>query len=254
MLDDKELRKLSKELIAEPDNYIRSFRRNVSLYIDQKDITLQEVADLADISISTLKSFLYGNSKDCNLSMAVRLARVFGVSVDELIGAGTIHPQACNSLQTLRQLPESFTHFVRWCIKYHYDNISCKNFSERAVEVMNVDISNEGNMVLSNQLQIMDISELSNEIRPKAYLGIRIPNDMYAPIFFEGDILLLANDRRPKNKEKIIFPTSDNLWVLERCEEEKEVVYKSIRDGKIMAKEKDIDNILGYIVKVYKAN
>lgn len=250
MMNMKELKALSSRLISEPEDYMHSFRRNVSLYIDQKEITLQEVAELADISVSTLKSFLYGGSKDCNLSTAIKLARVFNVSVDELVGSGTIPPQTCNSLQTMRKLPDSFTHFVRWCINYHYDNINRHNMTERAIEVMQPTLGDGGTLQLTNHMKLLDISDLNDNIRPKIFMGIRIPNDMYAPIYFEGDILLIANDRNPFPNEIFIFSTADNMWLLKRQDKNNMITYNSIRDGRVIAKEKDIEHILGYVVKV----
>ena len=250
MMNMKELKALSSRLISEPEDYMHSFRRNVSLYIDQKEITLQEVAELADISVSTLKSFLYGGSKDCNLSTAIKLARVFNVSVDELVGSGTIPPQTCNSLQTMRKLPDSFTHFVRWCINYHYDNINRHNMTERAIEVMQPTLGDGGTLQLTNHMKLLDISDLNDNIRPKIFMGIRIPNDMYAPIYFEGDILLIANDRNPFPNEIFIFSTADNMWLLKRQDTNNMITYNSIRDGRVIAKEKDIEHILGYVVKV----
>lgn len=248
MMNEIKLRALSSNLVSEPDNYMHSFRRNISLYIEQKDITLQEVSEHADISISTLKSLLYGDAKDCTLSTAIKLARVFSVSVDELVGCGTISPQTCNSLQTMRQLPESFTHFVRWCIRFHYDNLKSHNVSKRAIEVMQPDIGGEGNLKMTNQMEFLDISDLGDDIRPKIFMGIRIPSDMYAPIYFEGDILLIANDRVPRQRERVVFSVSNNLWILEKRVRDGITEYISIRDGKPRARESDIENILGYIV------
>lgn len=249
MMNETNLRMLSSKLIAKPDDYMHSFRRNISLYIDQKDITLQEVSEKADISLSTLKSLLYGDAKDCTLSTAIKLARVFNVSVDEMVGCGTISPQTCNSLQTMRQLPESFTHFVRWCIRFHYDNLKSHNVEKRAIEVMQPEISGEGNLRMTNRMEFLDISHLNDDIRPKIFMGIRIPSDMYAPLYFEGDIILIANDRVPKEHEWIVFSISNNLWILEKQIKDGNVEYVSIRDGKTRAKEKDIENILGYIVR-----
>ncbi|MCQ2519760.1 MAG: helix-turn-helix transcriptional regulator, partial [Lachnospiraceae bacterium] len=249
MISDTELRSLSTRLVAEPDDYMRSFRRNISLYIDQKEITLQEVAERADISISTLKSLLYGNSDNCTLTTAVKLAKAFEVSVDELVGCGTISPQTCKSLQTMRQLPESFTHFVRWCIRFHHDNLKSHNVAKRAIEIMNPDIGGDGNLKMTNRMEFLDISELNDDVRPKIFMGIRIPSDMYAPYYFEGEVILIANDRVPKERERIVFSTSNNLWILEKRGTGANTEYISIRDGKTMAKEKDIENILGYIVK-----
>lgn len=255
MLDANELKELSRKLISEPDNFIHSFRRNISVYVDQKGITLQEVAELADISLSTLKSFLYGDSKDCNLSMAVKLARVFGVSIDELVGAGTLPEQTRDSIQTLRQLPDSFTHYLRWEIHFHEQMLKTKKVTEKSIEVMCAKIGENGNMRLSNDMEVLDIRHLSDGIKPKVFVGVKIPTNLYAPKYFEGDILLIANDRVPLPGEHIVMCYSGNIWVLEKGTSKddtgkKEVCYYSIRDGGRRASEQDVQFIIGYVAGI----
>lgn len=252
MLKEQELKELSCKLVSEPDNYMHSFRQNIALYTDRKGITLQEVADIADISLSTLKSFLYGNSKDCTLGTTIKLARAFNVSIDELVGAETITPETALSLKTLRLLPESFTHFVRWGIQFHYENLKKGNVPNKAIEVMQPKVSHEGNLILSNQMSLMDISDLSDSLRPKVFLGVKIPNDAYAPHFFENDILLIANDRKPMIDEKIIFTTGDNMWIAMKKSINGECNYYCVRNNKICNNINDITNIMGYVAKVIR--
>jgi len=255
MLDKKNLNEMSNNLIIRPNDYMTAFRRNVSMYINRKEITLQEVAELADISLSTLKSFLYGDSKDCSLSMAVKLSKVFGISVDELIGAGTLAEQTCNSLQTLRQMPESFTHFLRWEIHFHHNMMITKKVKDKLVDVMIAKVGENGNMLHTNNMDVYDVSHLSDGIKPKVFMGIKIPNNMYNPEYFQGDILLLANDRAPFDGERVVICYAENMWILE-CRYERgdngkmTTSYYSIRDGGKRATEEQVQFIMGYIAKV----
>lgn len=255
MLERSKLHELAHKLVTKPDNYMKAFRRNVSLYIDQKEITLQEVAELADVSLSTLKSFLYGDSKDCSLSLAVKLARVFEVSVDELVGAGTIESQTCNSLQTLRKMPQSFTHFLRWEIEFHHTMLVTKKVEDKLIDVMRPKVGENGNMTMTNNMDVLDISHLSDSLKPKIFMGVRIPNNMYSPEYFQGDTLLLANDRAPFEGDRIVICYADNMWILE-CRYEvnaagkKEMAYYSIRDGGKRATVDQVQFIMGYIAKV----
>lgn len=88
-MDKERLLQLSERLIAEPDDYMHSFRANMYMYIGEKDITIQNISDETEIPISTLKTLVYGGTKDCYLSTAVKLARLFNVSIDKLIGSDT---------------------------------------------------------------------------------------------------------------------------------------------------------------------
>ena len=258
MLEKKRLKQLSQNLVSDPEDYISSLRRNLFMYVDQKDITLAEIAEAADISFSTLRSFLYGDAEDCRLSTVVKLAHALGVSMDELVGSGTISPQTCESLQLIRQLPESFTHFVRWAIHYHYNKLTSKEVTEKAIEVMVANCSENGNLKMTNQLEIVDISGINDDLRPKIYMGIKVPCNHYEPKYFKGDILLLANDRSPKPSEDVIIGVGDNMWILNRRDEKidgkQHMVYYSIRDDRKCADEKDVNIIVGYVVKVIQAD
>lgn len=256
MVDNKILRKLSKDLVANPEDYMESFRKNLFMYVDRKDITLSELAEKADISVSTLRSFMYGDSTDCYVSMVVKLAKALGVSCDELLGSGTISPQTCESLQLMRQLPDSFTSFVRWAIHYHYGLLNENKVSIQSVEIMYAEYADNGNLKATNNFYVMDISDLSDDIRPKVFLGIRIPGDSYEPLYYEGDILLVANDRNARNGETVVVTTGDNLWFLKRKEEwennKKVVNYYSLRNNKKLLSEDSSMFILGYLVKVVR--
>lgn len=254
MLDEMELRKLSKNLITDEDNYMHSFRENIRMYIDNKDITLSEIAELADMPESTLKTFVYNGGKDCHLSTAIKLAKAFHVSVDELVGAGTISSQTCESLQIMRQLPISFTHFVRYATHLHYQKLTAGEITEKAIEIMTPEIDNSGGMVMTNTFDIMDISTLSEDIRIKTFMGIRIPSNLYAPHYYADDTLLIANDRNPRNGERVVVNAGDNLFILmvkyEDVGGRYKKMYYSIRDGKLRSTEDRIKLELGYITKV----
>lgn len=256
MVDKKILRRLSKDLVANPENYIDSFRKNLFMYVDRKDITLSELAEEADISVSTLRSFMYGDSTDCHVSTVVKLAKALGVSCDELLGAGTINSQTCEALQLMRQLPESFTHFVRWAIHYHYGLLNANKVTEQAVEVMFAEYADNGNLKATNNFEVMDISNINDDIRPKVFLGIKIPGDSYEPIYYPGDVLLVANDRNARNGETVVITTNDNLWFLkrmeERLEDKKTVNYYSMRNGKRVLSDVSTPFVLGYVVKVIR--
>lgn len=254
MIDRKELVKLSCRLQTKPDSYMESFRENIRMYIEQKGITLVEVAEAADMPESTLKSFVYGKSKDCHLSTAVKLARVFAVSVDELVGSGTISPQTCDSLKIIRQLPSSFKHFVRYALHLHYKKLTDGTISEKAIEVTEAKVHETGGICLTTEFSFIDISDLNEDIRAKVFMGIRIPSDLYEPYYFEGETLLIANDRNPRNGENVVASVGSCVYILrtkiEKINGEKKRTYYSIRDGKRRSTEDRVKLVIGYIAHV----
>ena len=64
MMNKEKLKKISRNLSANSDDFMSAFRRNMFMYIDEKDITIKDISDESDVPFSTLNTFLYGNSKD----------------------------------------------------------------------------------------------------------------------------------------------------------------------------------------------
>ena len=256
MLDKKNLRKLSKNLVSNPDDYMVSFRKNLFMYVEQKDISLAEIADEADLSLSTLRSFLYGDSQDCHVSTVVKLAKALKISCDELLGAGTISDQTCESLQLVRQLPESFTHFVRWAIHFHYGKLTSGEVTSRSIEVMQPICHDNGNLKMTNDFDVIDIGHLSDDVRPKIFMGIKIPCEHYIPIYFPGDILLIANDRSSKRSENVVVSVGDYMWIVNRREEIEEGHkvdnFYALRDNRKRASGDEIGIVIGYIADVIR--
>lgn len=254
-MKDENLRKLSKNLVTNNTDFMRSFRHNLLMYVGEKDISIHDIAEEADISFETLKSLIYGDSKDCKLSTAVALAKALGVSVDELVGADTIEPVVKESISITRNLPDNYVHFVRWAIRYYERMLEEKKVSSKAVNVMLPVCSNEGNIVLTNNFEVRDISKIKEFVRPKVFMGIKLPSDAYMPIYAEEDILLIANDRLPMPNENSVIIYGGFMWLAKRrldvCENgEKRACFYSIRDGKFRVAESDIEELIGYVADV----
>ena len=253
-MDAKLLNQLTRTMEANPADYMVSFRENLRKYIDHKEISLSDIAEEAGLSSETLKSLVYGDSKDCKLSTVVALARALHISVDELVGCGTISPVMCESIAITRNLPSNFVHFVRWAIRYHERCIHEAKVSKKAVNIMIAEETGEHNITINNNFELMDISDLSDMIRPKIFMGIRIPNDNYMPLVSEGSVLLLANDRKPLPSENVVVISGGFLWIVKREEEKTpngtKVYYRSPRDSRYRYDADEIEDILGYVAKI----
>ena len=59
-MHNEKLNKLSLKLVADKTNYMSAFKKNIDMYINEKDIKLREISEKADIPFETLKSFIYG--------------------------------------------------------------------------------------------------------------------------------------------------------------------------------------------------
>lgn len=253
-MENQLLKELSKNLVAEPTDYMKSLKKNLQMYVDQKEISLSSIAEAADISQDTLKTLLYGRSTDCKLSTVIALSRALNVSVDELVGAGTISEETKKSIQISRNLPERLLYFIRWAIRYHQRQLESKKITSKAINVMTLDCSNNGNLLMSNNFDLLDFKDLEDFVSYKVFMGLKIPCDNYMPVLSKGDVLLLANDRNPLQNEMVVVVTNEYAKIVRRKEEvingQKQAVYYSIRNNSFLANEDSIDEVIGYVVKI----
>ena len=247
MLEKEKLKKISKNLSANRDDFISAFRHNLFMYIDEKDITIKDISEESDVPFSTLNTFLYGNSKDIKLSTAVKLAKALNVSIDELIGAGTINEVSRESIAICRNLPDNALYLIRWYIRY-IDSLNKKNEPHRRyVSVMELECNHNGNLKITTNYRHIDITDIGEEYRSKVFFGITIPCEHYMPTYSPYDILLIANDRDAKINENVLIRTDGNLFIAKRKVENGIVKYYSIRDGKFRLSEDEVDEVIGYI-------
>lgn len=245
-MQNENLKKLSLKLVADKDDYMTAFRKNIDMYLDEKDITIKDVAASAEIPFETLKTFLYGDAKDCKLSTAVKLARAFHVSIDELVGAETVLPQARECMPMYRNLSENDQYLIRWFVNYLMTLSSAEENKSLYRSVMDIECVN-GSLKLTSVYHRVNISEVPAEMRTKIFFGIKMPCDHYMPVYTPYETLLIANDRLPMHGENCLIRVKKNIYIAKNKIENGEVKFYSIRDGKFRLNRDEIDEIVGYI-------
>lgn len=246
--------KISEEKMVEKSTkYIDTFRKNIDMLMAEHDYTIKETAEIADISYDTLKTFLYDKeAKDCRLSTAVKLARAFHVSIDELVGAGTIEPKGLDSMKTYRTLPHGSRRFIDWHVR-NQKFIHEKHSDKKIANIMVPMCANNGNMKITSDYEIMDISHLGDELTYKIFLGIKIPCLHYLPHYTEGDVLLIANDRNAMKGENTVIEINGNLIITNRVVENGVEKYYGLRDSKLRPADTNQIEVLGYVAKIIRA-
>ena len=249
-MKNQNLKNQGEKKVEKSTKYIDTFRKNIDELMEHAGYTIKETAESADISFDTLKTFLYDKeAKDCRLSTAVKLARAFGVSIDELVGAGTIDERSLENMKIYRTLPDGSKSLIDWHVK-NQKFIREKHNNKRIISVMKPLCACSGNMKITSDYEELDVDNLGDELFHKVYIGIKIPCSHYLPYYTEGEILLLANDRDAMQGENTVIVVNNNLIITKRVVENGIARYYGIRDGKFRSEEtKDIE-ILGYITKV----
>lgn len=223
------------------------FRQNILMYAGAKNMTMVEVAEKSDIPINTINSFLHKVSNDMKVSNVERIAKTFGISIDELVGADTLHELTKESLEICRNLPENDLMLVRWFIRC-LDNLNSRTEpNKRYVKVMLPEEDNDGNCKLVSKFENLEITNLKEPLRSKVFIGFKIISDYYMPYYFPNDIILIANDRTARPNEHVLVRTGDCVFIVKRILENGVAKLYSIRDEKYRIDESEVDEVIGYV-------
>lgn len=251
-MEKEKLRKLSLNLTTDRNDYMKAFRKNIDMYVSQKDITLKEIAEEADIPYSTLNTFLYGTSTDCKLSTAVKLARAFGITVDELIGAETMEPETRECVAMSRALKPHHRYVNRVFVKHQYLLHGDVPSSSKQISVMLPECCH-GHLKTTNIVEAVNIDHLNPSVRSEVCLGIKIPCVHYEPYYMPDEVLLLGAHRDGVNNERCVVSKDGNMYIcikkIEYIDSIKKIKYLSLMDRKnILFTSDEIDDKIGYVI------
>lgn len=250
-MENKKNISFAENLVSNPTNFVDSFRKNIFHLMETRDLSIRELAEKADMPFETLKSFLYGNSKDCKLSTAVKLATAFGISIDELVGAETLQPLSRQSLAMCRKMPDYVVYLIRSFIRHQYRLQNQFDVDSINIPVLLPECQN-GYLQTTNITETVCIDHLTNGLKSKICIGLKIPCEHYEPFYMPNEIVLLAADRDAQHNERCVVSYRGSLFLTKKLffieNGEKKFKHVSLLDGKTEILPRDIDDKWGYVV------
>ena len=252
MTKNNKIKKTSLKFMSNRDNWMYAFRYNINLFVVNKIYTLREIAEMAEVPFSTLSAFLYGDATDCKLSTVVKLARALGISIDELIGAGTIEPDIQEFIAMSRELESHHRNVIRGFVRHQYNMHAGTPEKVKRISVLLPECQS-GSLRTTTASEPIDITHLPAAIRSNACVGVRIPCDHYEPHYFQDEIILLGADREAHNGERCVVRYGGNLYIcIKRIEHPggKELIkYMSVMDSRqVLFTREEIDDKCGYVI------
>lgn len=247
------LRGFRPKMVVNEENFMCAFRQNLDAYISHPKITLNQIAEEADVSNSTLHSLFYGNdNKGCSLSTAVKLAKALGISIDELTGAGTIaDSEGLECIAMYRELPDYVQHLIVSFVRHQHKLHTCFPPGTKNVPVLLPECCN-GYLRTTNLTDAVCIDNLTDGLKARITLGIKIPCEHFEPHYMPGEIVLLGADRCALNDEKCVVVYRGYYYLAKKNvymeNGKKKVRYVSLLDSSAVVLSEDVEERLGYVV------
>lgn len=248
------LEKIFKSLVANPTDPIDSFCHNVISCKEIYGYTWQEISDKANVSMEQLKAINSFKNADYKLSTAVKLALLFDISIEELVGAKTIYPETLESYQKIRLMPNYYREYHRWYIDFVYNTMKQHGNCKEAVPLAIPDCDGNGNLRFNTKFirNSINISHIDPQNQTKVFLGIKVPCNHYMPLFSRFDTLLIANDRKPLPSEVCVIAVNGCFWFAHYKYDKTEKIGKfyNINDLAFRFNHDENVQLIGYIADI----
>ncbi len=258
MVQGKDSQKTAAKLTVGQDDYMKSLKENILLYLADMNMSLNGFSEYVDIPYSTLNTIVYGSPKDVKLSTVVQIARQLNIALDELVGSQTMNPVMRESIRISHLLPEQALYLIRYLIRHqaklHSEDGTCGKY----ISVLEPHIVN-GVASTASSFFSYCIDGIPDDIKAKVYLGMEIPpGDYFMPCYMPGEIVLIASDREPHDGERCVVTRSGGIHIMVKnhliSDGIKKCVYSSILSKSISVSCDLIDDNLGYIVGFLNRN
>lgn len=192
--------------------------------VDTSGMSLQEVADKSSVPFETVRNIYYGKVTDPKVSTVMKLANLFHLSVNCLMGQCTHTREEKAMLQYYRQCGTHGKSVIELVAKY--EAVSAKAERESVDKHKIPCLFPRGEIrkgIVYDLCETKDIEVCTKD----AFVAIQMTDNDLAPVFCRGDIILFE-DRFPENGEIAAFFKTDRVYVRKFIEENGKYILKSL--------------------------
>ena len=183
----------------------------------------QEMSEASGVPLETMRNIYYGKVKDPKCSTMLAISDVLHISVNYLLG------EATNTLDE-----EKLIRNFRQCSKHGKSLllVMSQNEADHARAEREKQIKHKIRCYMPNNIadgfkfHNCEYVEISTE-NPDAFLAIEITTNAFAPVYCQGDIVLIE-DRYPNSGEKGVFTKEGLSYIRTFLKHEKGYTLKSL--------------------------
>lgn len=172
-------------------------RERILSLLNERGWTIAELSKRSGVPIDTIKNITSGKITDPRLSTLEALADAFGISINCLIGKCPHTPKEKTLLRQYKECDRHGKSIIELVARHEAGAIKSERDATGKHTIPCV--KPYGDM---HKGILWDSSKTENEYTSNrdSYIGIQMPNDDFAPLYCEGDIVLLE-DRIPHDGE-----------------------------------------------------
>lgn len=176
--------------------------------LNERHMTLQELADAAGIPMETMRNIYYNKVRDPKVSTMIAISKTLNVSVNYLMSEEIFNEEETAIIKNYRKCGIHGKSIIELVAKYE-SNISKteRDTLEKHKVPCLIPIGNVYDGIVYNSCEVVDVYT----VLPEAYLAVEITTNFFAPTYCKGDRILLEN-RFPANGEHAVFAKDNRAY------------------------------------------
>lgn len=197
---------------------------NIKRLMFERELSIQELADMAGIPFETLRNIYYNKVRDPKVSTVYQISRVLGVSVNTLLGDGEFSAEESELVELYNGCGNHGKGLISLVAKYEYKMAMRERSSDTLYRIpCLIPVGRITDGIPGNGNEVIEIFT-DNET---AYMAIQISTNNFSPVFCKGDRILLEN-RFPENGERAVFEFKGKLYFRQYIEMAGKINLKSM--------------------------
>ncbi len=216
----------------------------------EKNISLQELADMADVPFETMRNIYYGKVTDPKVSTLMNISRVTQVSVNYLMGESLYSTDEKTLIKNYRKCGVHGKSIIRLVARYEANTARSERENKEKHKIpclLPVKVK-DGFIYDSNEVLELETTDKD------AYVAIQITSHSYAPAYCKGDCILIA-DRFPEPGERGVFVKDGKGYIRQFIENPDSYVLKSVngREAALVFRRLEGVDCIGTCIGVVRA-
>lgn len=187
-------------------------------------MTKEELAEKCDLPLETIRNIYYGKTTDPKVSTVMRIANVFNVSINCLMGQCQHTSDERALLQYYRACGHHGKSLVR--ISAKYEALTAREEREAVGKHSIVCLLPQGDIYHGIVYDECQTEEIYTTVK-EADVAIKMTNNCLMPVYCQGDIILIA-DRFPMNNEYGVFYYNGRAYIRRYVEENGRYILKCL--------------------------
>ena len=219
--------------------------------LHERDISLQEFAEMCDLPLETVRNVYYGKTNDPKLSTAVKMANALNLSVNCLMGKCSHTPEERAILLNYRSCGRHGKAIIELIARY--EARAMRSEREGAEKHKIPCILPRGENRRGIILDLCETIEIETSIKD-AFVAIQMTDNDFAPTYCKNDIILFEA-RCPENGELAAFFGEERVFLRKFIEENGKYRLKCLHpqgEDIILTKLSEMDYI-GTVIEVVRS-